>query len=79
VLQGQSSLWARASSQTCPPSSTMSQKIKEGVFVWVKDKAIAGTDFFAKGRVVTVSGNKVTVETSSAVKTQVRTSSMTSR
>jgi hypothetical protein len=57
----------------------MSQKIKEGVFVWVKDKAIAGTDFFAKGRVVTVSGNKVTVETSSAVKTQVRTSSMTSR
>ena len=48
----------------------MSHKIKEGIFVWVKDKAIAGSDFFAKGRVVSISGHKVTVETSSAVKTQ---------
>ncbi|KAL1511060.1 hypothetical protein AB1Y20_005884 [Prymnesium parvum] len=45
-------------------------KLKEGLIVWVKDKAIAGTDFFTKGRILNVNGNKVTVETSNAVKTQ---------
>ena len=48
----------------------MSHKLKEGIFVWVKDKAIAGNDYFTKGRILNINGNKVTVETSNAVKTQ---------
>ena len=45
-------------------------KMEEGTIVWVKDKAVAGSDFFTKGRILNINGNKVTVETSNAVKTQ---------
>ena len=45
--------------------------IKVGQYVWVKDMAIAGSDLFTKGHVLTIDDKgKVTVETSNGVKTQ---------
>ena len=48
----------------------MAPKIKEGMYVWVKDPSIAGTDLYTKGHILNINGNKVTVETSNDVKTQ---------
>ena len=48
----------------------MAPKIKEGMYVWVKDTSIAGTDLYTKGHILNINGNKVTVETSNDVKTQ---------
>ena len=41
--------------------------LKEGTYCWVKDAAIAGTDLFTKGMILSINGNKVTVETSNGV------------
>ena len=48
----------------------MAPKLKEGMYVWVKDTSIAGTDVYTKGHILNINGNKVTVETSNDVKTQ---------
>jgi len=45
--------------------------IKVGQYVWVKDAAIAGTDLFTKGHVLSIDEKgKVTLETSNGIKTQ---------
>lgn len=45
--------------------------IKVGQYVWVKDTAIAGTDLFTKGHILSIDDkSKVTLETSNGTKTQ---------
>ncbi len=44
--------------------------IKEGMRVWVKDPTMAGTDLFTKGYILSLNGNKATVETTDGIKTQ---------
>ena len=37
---------------------TMAQ-LKEGMYVWVKDPSIAGSDLYTKGHILNINSNKV--------------------
>ena len=40
-------------------ASSQGKKLKEGMYVWVKDPSIAGSDLYTKGHILNINSNKV--------------------
>ena len=67
ALGAAATLLRRLSCRGCALSRA---QLKEGMYVWVKDPSIAGSDLYTKGHILNINSNKITVETSNSVKTQ---------